>query len=168
MTLSCLQCTRSTVDPVVGRCGQNIKGHTYPHEYNGHAHSSKLPKNMHFPTTSILVLALAPLSMNASQDVPYSDWPDFDCWTCYSNNMPSTPACKALPDFNMRTADPDSLTPQDYSWLCHLATYISWLSVCRSVPSCKDSFITTMDQTYRCFEKRSTIQVCLSTNHRRP
>ena len=148
--LSCLQCTRSTVDPVVGRRGQNIRGHTYPHEYNVMVIAPtppNSPKNMHFPTTSILVLALAPLSMTASQDVPYSDWPDFDCWTCYSKNMPSTPAYKALPDFNLMTADPDSLTPQDYFWLCHLATYISWLSVCRSVPSCKDSFMTTMDQT---------------------
>ncbi|KAI9238809.1 MAG: hypothetical protein BYD32DRAFT_460336 [Podila humilis] len=83
-------------------------------------------------------------SFTAGQD----DGFDVDCWTCINNNMHSVSICKALSlDFNPLATDPTSTEPHEYACVCRLATNLSWLTSCRSMPSCKGSFMTTLEQT---------------------
>ncbi|KAF9306893.1 hypothetical protein BGZ74_002394 [Mortierella antarctica] len=105
---------------------------------------------MHFPAASVLVLALASISMTAAQTAPPPvDVPSTNCITCLSTKMESVSACKALANFNPQSAPaPGALTPQEQACYCSLVTNFSWFQSCKSATACSDSFIGTLEQAY--------------------
>ncbi|KAG0039658.1 hypothetical protein BGZ82_007244 [Podila clonocystis] len=105
---------------------------------------------MRFPTASVLVLALASVSMTAAQMTPPpADVPNANCMSCISTNMLSVSACKALVNFNPQSAPtPGAMTPQEQACYCSLVTNFSWFQSCKSATACSDSFIGTLEQAY--------------------
>ncbi|KAF9316572.1 hypothetical protein BG003_001820 [Podila horticola] len=105
---------------------------------------------MRFPIASVLVLALASVSMTTAQTAPPPvDVPNTNCISCISTNMQSVSACKALATFNPQSAPaPGTLTPQEQACYCSLVNNFSWFQSCKSATSCSDSFISTLEQAY--------------------
>ncbi|KAF9375608.1 hypothetical protein CPB97_011350 [Podila verticillata] len=105
---------------------------------------------MRFPTASVLILALASVSMTSAQTTPPpADVPSTACLSCISTNMQAVSACKALASFNPQSApSPGALTPQEQACYCSLATSFSWLESCQSATACSASYISLLEQGY--------------------
>lgn len=105
---------------------------------------------MRFPTASVLILALASVSMTSAQTAPPpADVPNTACISCISTNMQTVSACKALTSFNPQSAStPGALTPQEQACYCSLVTNFSWFNSCQSATLCSASYINMLEQAY--------------------
>ncbi|KAF9206791.1 hypothetical protein BGZ59_011487 [Podila verticillata] len=105
---------------------------------------------MRLPIASVLILALASVSMTSAQTTPPpADVPNTACSSCISTNMQAVSACKALANLNPQSAPaPGALTPEEQACYCSLGANFSWLSSCQSATSCSASYISMLEQAY--------------------